>query len=1014
MFVPCAAALPAWTLMALAAARALPLSEGEGEARSRQPEVLQLGGEAARRVELRANTFTWSAQEAVALAQDQDGSSVVVWHSRRQQAGNYGVYARRISAAGEPVGDEVQVNLYEAGPQTLPSVAIDARGAVWFAWESLGQDGEQGGIFARRFDRELDTSTDEVLVNDITAGNQTQLALACDAAGNALLAWTTPGDEPGARELRARLLGPDGEPRGASFQLSGEGRATLPAIAVHERDFTVVWSASDLAGKPLAIRARRVSAAGEPLGVEHALVSGEGLQPIEPVVDADASGELAAAWLVASADDYEPWFARFSWDAETGTWQSSGAELLSSSAQGGVSGLGLDLLADGRALVAWTRLEKGERPAHIQARWIEPDGTQGEVFELSGEGAARQRLQIGGGARRLVARGDGRIAVAWNGDAASGDGNAANLTLLIPDRVDVGRLAHAEVAAADEIDRFEEAAAPHVPPVSSGGALPRDSFLSSAKSLAGPDFGFVGITQTSLTPPDISLAVGPGHLVEIVNGSIAYFAKDGTLQFQQNIDGGGAFWSSVGANGFIFDPEVNFDPDSRRFMAMACERSGGQAFFLLAVSDDDDPNGTWHKYRFNVTSAASDTDIDSPNMGVDDQAIYLTADFFGPDKYLTYIVEKAPTLVGGVPATTSLLNIGSQSWGVPVMYGTAPAYYMVEAFETFASSTLRLHAVTDPLGTPTDTTFDLAVPSYQTPEDPPQAGTSIRPETFEARIWDCTFRNGKLYVTHHQGNSRVLQRWYEIDMANWPTSGTPTLVQSGTIDPGPGERTFFGSIGVDAAGNIGLTYARSSASTFISMARSYHTPGMAAGTTTPAVDMKGSTGPDTTGRWGDYSRTVPEPDVDSVFWSGHEYRDGGWATWVGTFGPCEAPVVYCTAKTTSTGSTPAIGSVGETSVGLGGFQLTLTGGAPNNIGIYFYGPSTDSSPFFGGTLCVGAPITRSGPFVIDGLGATNAGVPLGIDDLGQDRFYQFWFRDPAQLDGTGVGLSDGLQVFICP
>jgi hypothetical protein len=995
--------------LAFAWLSALTVLAPEGQ-EAASPALLELSETPVRQVELAANTFTWSSQDAVALARASSGRTVVVWQSRRQQEGNYGVYARLVGADGAPLTGEVQVNQYTRGPQTVPSVAMDGAGAVWFAWESLGQDGDAGGIFARRFDADLETATVEILVNEATAGHQGEVALACDADGNALVAWTTPEGEDGRRAVHARLLGPDGEPLAASFRVGGCDRATLPAVAAHpDGSWTLAWSSHQVAGRPLSIRARRLAADGSALGTEQVLFEREGGLPVEPVLAAAADGELVAGWLVAEAEDYVPHMARFAWDGEAAAWSERSLLRLPDETPGYTSGLDLAALADGRVVVAWTRFAAGG-DAETLARVVSADGEPGPARALTRARQGDQRLAVGGGARRLAATADGRLALAWSGDAGLGDGSAANLTLLVPQGVGGDALAGAVPPL-----RFqpEEGAVPHEPPVDSGGALRRESF-PELKSLAGPDFSFLGITQTSLTPPDPHLAVGPAHVVEIVNGAIAWFDRDGTFLSQQAIDGGGGFWAPVGANGFIFDPEVVFDPDSRRFFAMANERGTGKAYFLLAVSDDDDPLGSWNKYRFDVTAAAGDTDIDSPNMGVDDQAVYLTADFFGPDKYLIFIVEKAPLLSGGAPLTRSLLHVGSQSWGIPVMYGTAPAFYMVEAFESSSSSTLRLHAITDPLGTPADTTFDLSVPTYTFPEDPPQQGTSVRPETFEARFWSCVFRDGKLYATHHQGSSRVLQRWYEIDMSSWPSSGTPTLVQSGDVDPGPGVRSFFGSIGVDGAGNIGLTYARSSSSEFISMARSWHPAGAPAGSTTPSVVVQASSGSDISGRWGDYSATVPDPDVDGVFWGTHEYRSAGWSTRVGVFGPCEAPVNYCTAKVNSLGLTAAMGAQGEPSLGTDAFSLTLTGGRPGSLAVFFYGDAPQAVPSFNGFLCVAPPLKRTPPQNIAGNGTLTLAVPVTIDLLGRKRYFQCWYRDGPNPDGTGVGLSDGLEVTFCP
>jgi hypothetical protein len=309
------------------------------------------------------------------------------------------------------------------------------------------------------------------------------------------------------------------------------------------------------------------------------------------------------------------------------------------------------------------------------------------------------------------------------------------------------------------------------------------------------DFGFLGITDTGWTPPDPIIAAGPEHLVVMTNGAIAFFQKDGTKDFQDEIEDSYGFWGSVGATHFVFDPEIIYDPYTNRFMAMACERSpSDHSYFLLAISDDSDPNGAWHKYRIDVTSLAGD-DIDSPNIAVDSQAVYLTADFFtGGQKYLVYILEKDPLLTGSIGITRSMLITGSQSYGIPIIHGVTSAMYMIEHFEGYSNTKVRLHAITDPLGTPQRVTYDVTVPSYSPPEDAPSKGTSQEIETFDSRFWSCEWRDGSLWATHHQGSSLVKVRWYEIKTNDWPNSGIPELIQSGDIDPGSTIRTFFTAI----------------------------------------------------------------------------------------------------------------------------------------------------------------------------------------------------------------------------
>ena len=437
-------------------------------------------------------------------------------------------------------------------------------------------------------------------------------------------------------------------------------------------------------------------------------------------------------------------------------------------------------------------------------------------------------------------------------------------------------------------------AKPHEPPT-------YDPKTTAAEPFGGPDIprpagadqGFIAINATGWTPPDPILAVGPNHIVAMTNGAIAAFTKDGTLVFSDEIEDSFGFWGAQGATNFVFDPEVLFDPHSQRFFAMANERGNGRSYFLLAVSENDDPTGNWFKYRLDVTNLAANN-IDSPNMAVDEDVVYLTADFFGPDRYLVYMLRKSDLLVGNTPQTTDLLITGSQSYGLPLIYDAgAPAFYMIQAFEFGNFNTVRMHAITDALGSPQRVTTDVSVPSYGHPVDPPQQGTSNRPELFEARFWSCVYRNGSLWAVHHQSpgsSGRARVRWYEFEMRGWPASGQlPLLVQSGDINPqndnGADSWTYFPSIWVDEANNAAITMARSSSTEFITMARALRSASDPPGTFQPVENVQASTVPYTVAnRWGDYSGTVSDPEGPGQFWGIHEFaQSGAWQTFIAKY-----------------------------------------------------------------------------------------------------------------------------------
>ena len=427
---------------------------------------------------------------------------------------------------------------------------------------------------------------------------------------------------------------------------------------------------------------------------------------------------------------------------------------------------------------------------------------------------------------------------------------------------------------------------PHVPPTFD----PKLIDYAEREIRREGNFGFTAIVNTGWTPPDPHLAVGPNHIGVMTNGAIAFFRKDGTLVFQDEIEDSFGFWGEVGATGFVFDPEILYDELSGRFFAMAAEAyaPGSKSYALVAVSDDSDPNGTWYKYRFDTSGYAGNL-LDSPNIAVDANVVYITGDGFGHgSNYPVYTFDKASLLAGQPPAIQKSLTLttSTQSAGIPpVSFDNPPALYMMEHSENSNANTIRLIALLDPLGTPHFQTYTLNLPGgaqYNPPGDPSQQGTTVKPETFDARFWSVAYRNGSLWGTHHINSNPVKARWYEIAMNGWPVSGNlPQLVQWGQLDLGSGIHTFFSSIAVNERGDAALCAARSSSSEYISMITTYRMRNDPPNTMRPPVMHKVSTGPYTSARWGDYSAVQPEPGSNTTFWAHHEYAEGNsWRTWV--------------------------------------------------------------------------------------------------------------------------------------
>lgn len=140
---------------------------------------------------------------------------------------------------------------------------------------------------------------------------------------------------------------------------------------------------------------------------------------------------------------------------------------------------------------------------------------------------------------------------------------------------------------------------------------------------------------------------------------------------------------------------------------------------------------------------------------------------------------------------------------------------------------------------------------------------------------------------------------------------------------------------------------------------------------------------------------------------------------------CSEPAVYCSAKYFGVSCYPRISSEGSPTLsGSDDFRVTAWQIPTQRNGIFFWGLSSASIPFQGGTLCVSPPTQRTPPANSGGANAAN--LCLGTFDhpfsqsamvagglaAGTRVFGQFWFRDPIAV--TGTSLSNAVWWTVCP
>jgi hypothetical protein len=212
--------------------------------------------------ELRVNTFTTGVQSHPAVAADAAGGFVVVWTSSVNQDGDdYGVFGRRYDATGAPIGGEFQVNSYTTSAQYGPSVAMASDGRFVVAWQSYGQDTHGFGIAARRFDAAGVAEGPDFVVNTFTTGYQRDARVAMDNAANFVIVWDSEladGSGLGVFGRRYEVSGVgDPEFRINTYTTATQWRGSVASAA--NGGFVVAWESDDQDGSGYGIFAQRMS-----------------------------------------------------------------------------------------------------------------------------------------------------------------------------------------------------------------------------------------------------------------------------------------------------------------------------------------------------------------------------------------------------------------------------------------------------------------------------------------------------------------------------------------------------------------------------------------------------------------------------------------------------------------------------------------------------------------------------------------------------------------------------------
>ncbi|MEZ6122627.1 MAG: DUF2341 domain-containing protein [Planctomycetaceae bacterium] len=215
--------------------------------------------------EFRVNSTTNKDQIGASVAMAAGGDFVITWSSKDQDGDNWGVYGQRYSASGTAVGGEFRVNNTTAKEQTASSVTMAANGSFVVTWSSKDQDGDNWGIYGRRFDAAGVAAGNEFQINTTTTREQQFSSVAADDQGNFVVTWSSKDQDGDKWGVYAQRYNAAGVAQGGEFLVNQTTVAEQQHSSVSmdsDGDFVITWTSKDQDGDGLGVYARQYSASG--------------------------------------------------------------------------------------------------------------------------------------------------------------------------------------------------------------------------------------------------------------------------------------------------------------------------------------------------------------------------------------------------------------------------------------------------------------------------------------------------------------------------------------------------------------------------------------------------------------------------------------------------------------------------------------------------------------------------------------------------------------------------------
>ncbi len=415
------------------------------------------------------------------------------------------------------------------------------------------------------------------------------------------------------------------------------------------------------------------------------------------------------------------------------------------------------------------------------------------------------------------------------------------------------------------------------------------------------DKSFEGITWSDKRPPDPEIAVGPNHIILVVNSKIAIYSKDGVLISNNNLL---TFFNSITPPGDPFDPRVVYDHLSSRWVVYALSRTSDftTSNYLIAVSQNTDPTSQWYYYKFNArldNSTNTNNWADYTGLGYNEEAVYITSNqmyIYGTQdfQYAKIRAIKKSDLYSGVstPAYKDFTNMLDESGGTKKseniqpahQFGTASKFYLMNTANDITANYVVVWSITNPFGASPVIAREaiVNVGQYNPPIAVVQKNSTNTLEPNDAKISDCVFRNGFLYgcftIKNSTNNGNAI-KYIKINTTNFSLAINDVIEAQNIY-------YFYPEIYPDLNDNLVLVFNKASSNDYAGVAWTYryaNTSSIGGISWLKQGEAAYYNPLNNVNRWGDYSGICLDPSDNRKVWVYGEYAKTSttWSTWVG-------------------------------------------------------------------------------------------------------------------------------------